>query len=196
MILEIALSSLLFFVSHSLLATRRCKAWCRRRLGIDDRTYRLAYVVVALISTALWVAYVHALPDRPLYALDGPAAWTSRALQAIGIGLLVLSVLPIDGLAFLGLRRREGPLDGFVEAGVYRHLRHPMYAGAILFLLASPSQTVNGLTFYLLATIYMIVGSRFEEARLIADCPEYLDYRRRVPAFFPRIAGRPKGGRR
>jgi len=186
MLPEILISSLLFFVSHSLLASRRAKDWARRRFGVDARVYRLGYVVIALVSTLAWTAYIHALPDRPLYALDGPAAWGLRAVQAVGVGMLVLSVLPIDGLAFLGLRRRPGPLDDFVEAGIYRCLRHPMYAGAVLVLLASPVQTVNGLAFYLLASAYMLVGARFEEARLMADCPAYDDYRRRVPAFVPR----------
>lgn len=187
MMVEILISSLLFFASHSLLASRRAKAWARRRFGLDARTYRLGYVVVALVSTALWVGYIHSLPDRPLYGFEGPAAWALRAVQAVGVGLLVLSVLPIDGLAFLGLRRRQGPLDGFVEAGIYRCLRHPMYSGAVLVLMASPTQTVNGLAFYVLASAYMLLGARFEEERLIADCPEYRDYRRRVPAFVPRI---------
>ncbi len=186
MIAEILISSLLFFASHSLLASLRAKDWARRRFGLDARGYRLGYVVVALVSTAVWLGYVHSLPDRPLYALDGPAAWGLRAVQATGLGLLVLSVLPIDGLAFLGLRRRQGPLDDFVEAGVYRCLRHPMYSGAVLLLMAAPAQTVNGLGLALLASGYMLIAARLEEERLIADCPDYRDYRRRVPAFVPR----------
>ncbi len=184
MLMAVITSSLIFFLLHSLLASLRCKRLAARA-GIGERAYRLVYVILAVLMTVIWLAYVRSLPDQPLYSIEGPAMWLMRLLQFTGIVIFIFSLLPIDGLAFLGLRRRSGPLDDFVESGIYRFIRHPMYSGLMLVMLASPEQSLNGLLLYVLVCLYLIIGSRLEENRLMACCPAYADYRRRVPAFIP-----------
>ena len=75
--------------------------------------------------------------------------------------------------------------EPFSEKGIYRHLRHPMYAGVMLVLLASPQQSVNSLSLTLAVCLYFIVGCRFEERRMLAAHPQYADYCRRTPRFVP-----------
>jgi len=181
-------SGLLFALIHSALASRVCKAgW--QAMGISTRAYRLIYVLVALFTTVMWLGFIHLLPDRPRYALEWPWRAVSHAMQALGLWLFVAALRPIDVPAFLGLRNLAGNVDPFVERGIYRHLRHPMYSGIMLITLAAPSQSLNSLNLFLAMAAYFVIGATFEERRMLAVHPEYAGYRRRVPAFVPCIAG-------
>jgi len=185
-VLWIWLTGLIFAVSHSLLASLRCKGWMYAH-GLPEPRYRLLYSVVGILTTAAWVWYVHQLPDAPLYQTDGLIRGLLISLQLLGLIVALAAFQPIDGLVFLGLRKAKASTDPFVERGIYRWLRHPMYAGAMLILLAMPEQTYNGLNFALMICLYFIIGSRFEEARMLVGHPDYAAYRQRVPAFIPRF---------
>jgi len=181
---EIWLSGLVFALQHSLLASTVTKARVLA-IGLGPRGYRLFYVVIALVTTAIWLGYVRSLPDQTVYAIQGAWNWVLRGLQLLGLWMVWQALRPINGLAFLGIREgQEGP-DGFVEAGIYRRLRHPMYSGIILIMLTFPVQTQNTLNLYACVTVYFLIGARLEERRLARQYPAYADYRRRVPAFIP-----------
>lgn len=186
MIWEIWLSGLLFAIQHSLLAGSTCKTQALK-LGLNVTAYRRFYVVAALLTTATWLTYVRCLPDQTLYTVHGAWSWALRGLQAIGLWMTWLALRPIDTLAFLGVRAgKDGP-DGFIEAGIYRRVRHPMYSGVILIMAAFPIQTQNSLNLYACVALYFVLGARLEERRLERQHPAYADYRLRVPAFIPRL---------
>jgi len=77
----------------------------------------------------------------------------------------------------------------FAEHGIYRHMRHPMYSGVMLALLASPVHTVNSLNLFAVIATYFIIGSKFEERRMLVTYPQYAEYQQRVAAFIPHIEG-------
>jgi len=183
------LTGLLFAISHSLLASQPCKRWAYRH-DLREPRYRLIYSILAVLATGIWVFYVHQLPDTPLYQTGGLIRAALIAAQVLGLAMVLAAFQPIDGPAFLGLRIAKGEIDPFIVRGIYQWLRHPMYAGAMLILLAMPEQTWNGLNFTLVICVYFVIGSRFEEARMLHAHPDYADYRRRVAAFIPTI---PKG---
>ena len=179
-------SSLGFALTHSLLASRRCKHRADAA-GLSAQHYRLAFTVSALVLTAAWLGFVRTLPDAPLYRLHGPALIPCYALQLLGAWIVWRAARAFDMRIFLGLAPFPPGGEPFVERGIYRHLRHPMYTGVLLILFAMPAQSVNSLHLYAAVTLYFALGSRLEERRLAADHPEYADYRRRVPAFWPRL---------
>jgi len=187
--LWIWLSGLVFAVSHSLLASVRCKQWVYDH-GLREPRYRLLYSAVAVLATTAWVLYVHQLPDARLYQTDGLLWWLLVSVQVLGLIVALAAFQPIDGLVFLGFRKAKASNDPFIERGIYRWLRHPMYAGAMLILLAMPEQTWNGLHFTLVVCLYFIIGSRFEESRMLREHPDYADYRSRVPAFVPGLTNK------
>ena len=179
-------SGLFFALSHSLLAANRCKQYLYQH-GWSEQRYRLIYSIIAVLATVIWILFVRQLPDSPLYQTHGLLWGILIALQGMGIFIALAAIQPIDGLAFLGLRTTKQGVDPFVVRGIYRRIRHPMYSGAMLILLAMPAQTSNGLSFTLLICLYFIIGVRLEEARMIAAHPDYADYRHRVPAFVPNL---------
>lgn len=178
-------TGLAFAIHHSVFSTQYCKA-IFNRIGLTNRTYRLIYTIVAIALAALWLGFVHQLPDTPLYHLHGWVNGLLMVIRLMGLGIVVLSLRAIDTSAFLGLSVHAGGQDAFTERGIYRHVRHPMYVGVMLALLASPVQTVNSLNLFAVIAVYFIVGSKLEEKRMLAMHPEYADYKHRVPAFIPR----------
>jgi len=144
----------------------------------------LALQVIAMVSVAL--AY-GASPDR---STPGPPTW------AIGwVGLLVGAVLVIGGSTRLSQAgsfdvlpkpRADGEL---VEAGAYRFVRHPIYAGLIVggLGLALLRGSVPTLLATLVLAVILDVKRRREEDWLLTRFPSYADYRRRVKALIPLI---------
>ncbi|MDQ7011638.1 MAG: isoprenylcysteine carboxylmethyltransferase family protein [Mariprofundaceae bacterium] len=186
------LSGLAFAVIHSWLATSRCKDTFYRR-GVGHRAYRMAYSLLAIVLTALWFGFVPLLPDAPLYRMEDGAKWLMTGLQLGGIGIVIMSFRAIDVSAFLGLSDTAEGTDPFVETGIYRYMRHPMYTGVMIALFASPSQTVNSMNLFAVIALYFIIGARFEERRMLAVHPAYAGYMKRVPAFIPFRALFPPG---
>lgn len=177
-------TALLFGLCHTLLAEKPCRAWAASR-GITPTRYRLLYTLLAGILTALWLWLVHWLPDAPLYAFKGLAALPFHAMQLIGLLVILFSLRAFDAAVFLGLKQMPAGGEPFVESGIYRYMRHPMYTGFMLLMLGHPVHSMNSLHFALAVSAYFIIGSIFEERRMLLSHPGYAAYRRRVPAFFP-----------
>ncbi len=132
-----------------------------------------------------------------LIALAGalPATITGTAgtvLLVVGAALIVAGgVMAMFAIQALGrsFTPNPRPLDGgeFVESGIYRSVRHPMYAGVTLgavgwgCLNGSPVAIVlSGL----LLVLFTLKSVR-EEAWLTERYPEYAAYRDRTKRFFP-----------
>ena len=179
-------SGLLFGIIHSLTASQTMKRWAYAK-GLQEPYYRLIYSIFSLLTTGLWIGFVHHLADMPLYHMQGVWYGLLVAIQILGIAIALAAFIPIDGAVFLGLKKAEGNTDPLIVRGVYQYVRHPMYLGAMLILLAAPSQSVNGLNLALVVCVYFIIGSRFEEHRMLAEHADYADYQKRVPAFIPKL---------
>ena len=184
--LWIWLSGLVFAILHSGTASLAFKRWIYT-FGMKAQQYRLFYSVVALLTTTAWLIFVHQLTDTALYQTEGLLWWLLIVLQVIGLLIVLAAFIPIDGLSFLGLRQAEDYVDSFIVEGVYRYIRHPMYTGFMLVLLAMPIQTYNGLQLSLIICVYFFLGSRLEEARMLMEHPEYSNYKKKVTAFVPHV---------
>jgi protein-S-isoprenylcysteine O-methyltransferase Ste14 len=69
-------------------------------------------------------------------------------------------------------------------------MRHPLYTGGIILIWLTPLMTVNTLTLNIIVTLYLIIGARFEESRLLHEFGQaYADYQRQVPMLIPRFRG-------
>ena len=93
----------------------------------------------------------------------------------IGIFLFVVSHGKIHKRMHLGK-------GGFVKEGVYKYLRHPMYAGEILMILGAPILGSSLLTFGLspIFIIQILIWRHLEEKKLIREFPEYKEYKKRT----------------
>jgi len=191
------LAMLVWGLVHSLLASLRAKEWTRRQLGpAADRCYRLGYNLFALVSLLPigWLLLV--LPDRDLYALPAPWKYLMFAGQLAALVLLAVGVLQTGVGSFLGLSQLasgETPAPArLVVIGLYRYVRHPLYAAGLAYIWLSPSMTVDRLTFYACVTIYILLGALFEERKLRREFgAEYARYAAATPMLIP-LPGRAK----
>ena len=109
--------------------------------------------------------------------------------QILSAALLCIGFLQADTWSFLGLRQlREIPRapSRFVATGLYRWVRHPLYAAGLFLIWLTPLMTSSVLALNLVLTLYVLVGSRLEDRRLVREFgTDYRDYQRRVPALIP-----------
>lgn len=83
---------------------------------------------------------------------------------------------------------REKP--GVITAGVFRMVRHPIYAGALLFYLGSVliTMSVASAVLWLLILGFYIYICKYEERILLEEFGrDYLEYKSKTGMLFPRL---------
>jgi protein-S-isoprenylcysteine O-methyltransferase Ste14 len=111
----------------------------------------------------------------------------------MGAIIIVIGILQTGALSFLGIRqafssRLQTKETSLVTTGLYRWVRHPLYTGGYLLIWFTPMMTINLLTLFTILSIYLVVGAKLEERRLVrAFGDDYRAYRAEVPMLVPRI---------
>ena len=178
---------------HSWLASLQAKNLARRLLGPSaDRSYRLAFNVVGAITFLPLLTIVAWQPGLRLYAVRPPVQGLLLVGQAAAVLVIILGLLQTDVWHFLGLRQltdtHSGRESTLITTGFYRHVRHPLYTAGFLFLWLTPVMTSTLFALYAGLSLYLYLGSVFEERRLVAEFGQgYLEYQRQVPRLIPSL---------
>jgi protein-S-isoprenylcysteine O-methyltransferase Ste14 len=182
-----------YAILHSILASLWAKDKSRAMLGsFSDRAYRLTYNLLAGITFLPVLAIVAVFPGDTLYRISWPWSLLTTLIQLTGAAIILVGILQTDLWHFVGLRQftqeKPSPESPLVTNGLYRYIRHPLYTGGLLLIWFLPQMTTSMLAFNIVGSLYLYIGSFFEERRLIAEFGEtYLRYQKRVGRFFPRI---------
>ncbi|OGO68710.1 MAG: hypothetical protein A2Z37_17980 [Chloroflexi bacterium RBG_19FT_COMBO_62_14] len=180
---------------HSLMASNWAKSHTRRLIGsASDRWYRLAFNFAAAVLFVPVLVVVALLPGTVIYTLGSPWLFVFAGVQVLSLIALGLGLLQTDALHFLGLRQlmqsKPDTPPRLVVSGLYRWVRHPLYTAGLAFIWFTPLMSTSLLALNLGLTAYILIGSQFEERRLLSEFGEaYADYQRRVPRIIP-IPGR------
>jgi len=176
--LNVALFSA-FAIHHSLLARAGPKRVVGRWVG--DRYERAAYVWVASGLLVAMCALWQSIPGQ-LYDIGGWWRLPFWAAQGLGALIGMGAVRAIDPLDLSGIRQAAGQMTGAVKVvGPFRFVRHPLYLGWMLVILASPLMTANRLLFGAVSSLYLILAIPWEESSLVeAHGGRYRDYQRLV----------------
>jgi protein-S-isoprenylcysteine O-methyltransferase Ste14 len=177
-------------IVHSLLASLAFKNFLRKTLGESwMRMYRLGYNVFSVVSILPILGWMLILPDQALYSIPAPWKYIMLAGQGIAAFLLLYGVLQTDTLSFVGLRQlvqAESESGTLVTRGLYRFVRHPLYTAGLLLLWLTPTMTINSLTVYICATLYIFIGAYFEERKLLREYgAAYAKYKSVTPMIVP-----------
>ncbi len=181
----------LYGLVHSFLASLGFKARLRGWLGPGvERSYRLFYNLFAILTFLPVLSLVQILPDREIYSVPLPWALLMVAVQLLAIAMLLVGLWQTDVFSFLGFRQllseETADPDRMVVSGLYRWVRHPLYTAGLLFIWFTPLMTSNLLALNLGLTLYLVIGARFEERKLLAEFgPDYARYCQRTPMFIP-----------
>lgn len=121
-----------------------------------------------------------------LLVFFGGGVMTNFILHMISNGLWIVGIV-IMGIGWKKIHSAKG---NFVTNGIYGRVRHPQYVGLFLVSIGLMIQWPTLVTL-LLWPVMFIVYYRLalkEERRMVELFGErYLEYRKRVPAFFPKV---------
>jgi protein-S-isoprenylcysteine O-methyltransferase Ste14 len=121
--------------------------------------------------------------------LDAPVTFVGVVLTAIGIAILLLSIVGLGrSLTASPVPKEDAVL---VSRGFYKFMRHPIYTGLMSFALgigldAGPAPQML-FVIGLFALLYF--KARWEETLLLAKFPEYKSYMSKTGMFLPRLNG-------
>jgi protein-S-isoprenylcysteine O-methyltransferase Ste14 len=184
-ILTLALA--IWGVVHSFLASHLAKDLFRLKIGGMD-FYRLAYNVFAGISFLPILYLMAVLPDQVVYKVPSPWNLVMFGGQALSVILLLIAFRQTDSLSFIGLRQLYGEekSGALIIHGLYKIVRHPLYTFSLLFLWLTPTVSQNSLTVYIGSTLYILIGTYFEERKLLREFGEaYAKYQQSTPMLIP-----------
>jgi protein-S-isoprenylcysteine O-methyltransferase Ste14 len=183
-----------FAAIHSLLASLRFKRFIRQILGSRaDKLYLPAFNLIAVV-TILPLAYLlYRNPGPFLYIIPSPWRWLMVGGQLIAAVIAPMAFLHAPHRFRLRsqLSAPATPGAGHLDIrGIYRWIRDPFLFSGLVVMWLTPFMTFNLLIIYLLTTIYLYLGSRHWESRLVAQFgDEYREYQQRVHRVIPRLRG-------
>lgn len=192
----ILLACALYGALHSVLAANTVKSLVARRVGqgVYRRFYRLFFVLVGTVTALPLLALAGLLPDRRIYTIPMPWAAAALVFQAGAVLALLYAVMQTGALRFVGLRQlvEDSPTQSAPEplilTGLYRWVRHPIYTASFILLWLTPVMTWNLLALDIGLSAYMLIGTFFEEKKLVAQFGmDYEEYRKRTPRLIPGI---------
>ena len=181
-----------FGTIHSLLAEASVKDRLRPLFG---RGYRLAYNLFACLHIALVVVAGRYLLAPSLSGFEWPPIIHLALAMAMWLGIVVMAValFQYDLGRFSGLTQfsastgheNDAETEPMHVSGLHRYIRHPLYAGAYLFLWGGVRNEID-LATALWGSLYLAIGTHFEGRRLVTVYGnDYVAFRNRVPALVP-----------
>lgn len=164
-----------------------------RRVPIaEDRKSIPDMILLGLSGVAMLLPLVYifsSLLDFANYRLPGWTGWLGSVLFAIATWLLWQSHADLgrSWTPTLGTREQHQ----LVTAGVYRWIRHPMYAAHILWSAAAGLMLANwiaGLSFLLVTVVQYLLRVGDEEAMMVESFgDQYLRYMQGTGRILPRV---------
>lgn len=182
----LAISWILFCMLHSVLASGRVKQYAASRLGGKFVFYRLFYSLFATIFFFAIIMYHFNIKSVRLFN-PGPVLKITGGLFFIAGAIMMTLFVLNTGFQWLVKENKGQP---FIQKGIHRHVRHPLYTGTFLFIwglwIIFPSLGLLIADFII--TVYTLVAIRFEEEKLISTFGEnYEEYKKRTPMIIPRF---------
>jgi len=170
-------------------STRERRLWWRHLMSVLLFPVTVTLVVPALILLPAGVRTPHLGA-----AMTVGLVTIGCLLIAAGLGLMVWTNVLFDrvGEGTLGLGDVMGEPVHLVVRGPYRHVRNPMITGVLCILLGEAAVTASGalLVWFAIFLAFQATAIRFwEEPHLVhRHGREYVDYKRNVPRWIPRLS--------
>ena len=146
--------------------------------------YRIM-IFAGAILIAPWTA--QALGERPIWQVGYYGAYALVAVMLVGLALTWSARIHLGRFWSSAITRKEE--HRLIDSGPYAFVRHPIYAGLIIALLATAATeaTLVALLGAVLVALGLRLKARTEERFLLTELgPDaYESYRRRVPMLVP-----------
>ena len=168
----------LYFNDPELLKARMSSPFKRNQRPVD----RAIIVVFGLVYLAWFV--VIALDARRFLWTSVPLPGQIAGAVLIGAGLvLVWETFRANTFAATQVRVQAERQQTVVDSGPYRYVRHPMYAGMMLYMLGTPLMLSSlwGLAGVVVLTVLLGLRTLGEEQVLKTQLAGYAEYMTRTP---------------
>lgn len=182
--------SLIFFIQHSFMVRKRFKEWITRRINpvYYSAVFSIASGLALFTLLLLWQK-----SDYVVYIPPGWLIWVSNTAFLFSIVGFIWGIRSLGSFDPFGQGSIQRAIKGkttrptpFTIKGPYKYIRHPLYFFFILMIWSHPHLTPDRLLFNISWTLWIIVGSHWEEKDLVSVFGEaYLDYQKRVPILMP-----------
>lgn len=156
---------------------------------MSRKAYRLTYVSISTLALLGILIFSATISERYLFETTSWTKYISLILAASGTIVIRAAFKYYRAKEFLGIRE-ENPSGEFETRGILSYIRHPLYTGTILIVLGYFIYTprLSSLITTCIVLLYLIPGIYLEERKLVQEFgEEYLDYKKKVPALFPRL---------
>jgi len=186
----LVISWAIYFFLHSFLASDSVKEYILNKWPSFIESYRLFYTIIAVITLIPVVYSYLSVPKIQILASTNMTRYMSLMLATFGVIVMHLAFKQYELRAFLGFKKETDNTGPMVTGGILSYVRHPIYSGIILLSLGYFlfSGTNAALITILCTFVYLPIGIYLEEAKLIKRFgSKYLEFRKRVPAIFPRL---------
>lgn len=185
-----ALLWLSFGLGHSITATISVQEKINPFLG---RYYRLCYNAVAVAHILLVLSLGAALLSTQVFVFAKNLGLFMNLVQLTGLIIIALALRQYDLKQFSGLSALMDKetdavkLEKLNTTGLNGWVRHPLYTGAFIYLWGGAVSELGLLTAFF-GSIYLLIGSRHEEKKLVRLYGyAYHSYQQSVPRFIPRM---------
>jgi len=177
-----------FATMHSLLASKQVKSFAWRIFGPGmDRWYMTFFTIFAVITFLPLAIMLLLFPGRKLYVIRSPWRWLMVGVQLLSGAWLVKGFADSPHRFSISQQlSKSKETKPLMPRGVYCYVRDPFLISGLLGMLMTPFMTTRLLVTYLLASVYLYLGSLHWETRLLAQFgKEYVDYQKKLPRMIP-----------
>ena len=154
----------IFALHHSIMARSGAKAWITRLVPADLERSVYVWIASVLFLAVCWMW--QPLPGV-IWEVRG-AGWLLYLLQAFGIVLTLAAARIVGFWELAGVKQPDlsKPIE-FKATGPFAIVRHPIYLGWVLMVVATPVMTTSRLLFAIVSTAYLSAAIPLEERSLL-----------------------------
>jgi len=154
----------------------------RSRVGANTKTWDKAILVIYTILLIGMLVLAGLDAGRFHWA---PITWIGQAagwLAGLLAGSLIFWAASVNTYLSRAMRIQEERDQQVISRGPYRWVRHPMYVGVILFMLAIPLMLGSGWAEVMggLIGVLFVIRTALEDRTLQKELPGYQEYAQRV----------------
>jgi len=183
---------LLFGLHHSITARASFKRWWTQ--FVPKPIERATYLYMTAIMTFGLVYFWQPIPYTVWHVTDPLGEVALYVTYGLVWVMMLAATFQFGHFGFFGLaqawenlRASKPSSPGFAVKFLYGVVRHPISLGWMIMAWTTPHLTGGHVVFSVATFVYICVATPFEEADLIDELgARYRDYRKSVPAYFPK----------
>ena len=155
-----------------------------KKVGVTEKTKSSAgsdKFIMPLLSIGFIGALILPIFDYRNQWSSIPFTVEIIALVFFNIGLVIMDIAMVQN-AYASKLLDINKDQKLIDTGLYRHVRHPLYSGAVLMILGVPIALGSWISLIpaAIAVLALIIRIKFEEEMLIKGMDGYDEYRTRV----------------